>query len=120
MHVRHLILCLAILLAVFDFSLMNGHYKCGAPSCGRAFNSSGALLRHRPSCLSYQQQAAMQVNFRRKRLQNNTGRDSVAFKKRKLQENVCESVVVILTLSHLKDNRRTTRRNPIRPALSQL
>ena len=99
---------------------MNGRYKCGAPSCGRAFDSSGALLRHRPSCLSYQQQAAMQVNFRRKRLQNNTGRDSVAFKKRKLQENVRESMVVILTLSHLKDNRRTTRQNPIRPALSQL
>jgi len=121
MHARHLNFCLAI-LAVFYFSLMNGRYKCGAPSCRRTFDSSGALLRHRPSCLSYQQQAAIQANFRCKRLQSNTGRDSVALKKLKLLQgnDVRESIAAILTLSHLKDHRIMTRQNLIHPAPSRL
>ena len=119
MHVRHLNFCLAVFSAVFYFSLMNGHFQCGAPSCGRSFESSGALLRHCPSCLPYWQQAATQANFQCKHLQSNTGRESVAFKKPKLlQENVRESV--ILTWSHLKDNRTMIRQNPIHPVPSQL
>ena len=121
MHVRHLKFCFTIFSAVFYFSLMNGRFQCGAPSCGRTFESSGALLRHCPSCLSYRQHAAIQANFRCKRLQSNTDHDSVAFKKPKLlQESVRESVMAILTLSHLKDSRTMTRQNPTCPVPSQL
>ncbi|KIM50702.1 hypothetical protein SCLCIDRAFT_34065 [Scleroderma citrinum Foug A] len=70
---------------------MSGRFKCGAPSCERTFDSSSALLRHCPSCLLYRQQAATQANFRCKRLQSNTGCDSVPFKKLKQhQENVID------------------------------
>lgn len=100
---------------------MNGHFQCGAPSCRWTFESSGALLRHHPSCLSYQQQAATQMNFWCKHLQSNTCHESVTFKKLKLlQENVCESIMAILTWSHLIDNRRMTRQNPICPVPPQL
>ena len=37
---------------------MSGRFKCGALLCGRSFDSSGALLRHRPSCVHYKQESA--------------------------------------------------------------
>jgi len=120
MHVRHPIFCLAILSAVFYFSLMDSRFKCGALSCTRTFDSSRALLCHRPSCLFYRQQTATQANFRCKRLQSNTGHVSVPSKKPKLlQENVHKSDMAILTLAYLRVNRTSIRQNLIRPAPSQ-
>lgn len=120
MHVRHLIFCLTILSAVFYSSLMSSRFRCGAPLCRQAFDSSGSLLCHQPSCLFYQQQAATQANFRCKCLQSNTGHHSVPSKKPKLlQETVRKSVMIILTLAYLKFNRTSIRQNLIRPAPSQ-
>ena len=56
-----IILLLTIIIAFLSLSVMDeaGHFKCGASLCGRTFNTSGGLLRHRPTCVYYQQQSAV-------------------------------------------------------------
>lgn len=53
----HIIPSIELLLLLF-FLLMDGRFQCGALSCERSFNSSGALNRHRQSCLHYHQDSA--------------------------------------------------------------
>ena len=47
------IILFALLL---NSSVMNGHFKCRI-LCGQTFDSSHALLQHRPSCILYQQES---------------------------------------------------------------
>ena len=57
----HTILLLTIITAFLSLFVMDepGRFKCGASLCGRTFNTSGGLLRHRPTCVYYQQQSAV-------------------------------------------------------------
>jgi len=41
------------------FIMTSGHFKCGASSCERAFDSSGGLLRHLATCAHYQCQHSL-------------------------------------------------------------
>ncbi|KAF8120739.1 hypothetical protein EV363DRAFT_1104720, partial [Boletus edulis] len=61
------IIVTVLLALLLDWSEMNGHFKCGVP-CGRSFDSSRALLRHRPTCVAYQYaSSARNVNLQQKR-----------------------------------------------------
>ena len=66
-----IILLLASIFAFLSLSVMDEprHFKCGASLCGQTFNTSGGLLRHRPTCIHYQQQSvAIRSKSRHKRL----------------------------------------------------
>jgi len=48
------------------FIMTSGHFKCGAPSCEHAFDSSGGVLRRRASCVHYQSQHSLHLSGTRK------------------------------------------------------
>ena len=86
-----IILLLAIIFAFLSLSVMDEprHFKCGASLCGQTFNTSGGLLRHRPTCIHYQQQSvAIRSKSRHKRCLPacKTG-NSLASKKPRWQED---------------------------------
>ncbi|KAF8131406.1 hypothetical protein EV363DRAFT_1165131 [Boletus edulis] len=65
---------------------MDGRFRCGA-LCGRTFDSSRALHRHRPSCILYQQESTTHANSRRKRLLSELKPASAGSKKSRMEED---------------------------------
>lgn len=84
MRIRHLF---AVIFTGLLISLMHaGRFKCGALSCGRTFDSSGALLRHRSSCIYYRQGSTARANLQRKHLLLRDTATNPASKKAKLDQ----------------------------------
>lgn len=86
---------LALVFAGLVFSLMSGRFKCGALSCGRSFDSSSALLRHRLSCLYYKQESATaqaSIHCKRPLLRANVMTNSVAKKAKVDQPEISVNV----------------------------
>ena len=102
---------IAIIILIGAYlSLMDGRFKCGAWLCTRTFDTSGALLHHRPSCIHYQQQLTAQAKLRleHKRFLYDTDTGSAFKKARQQQDNVGDpgiSVLISISPSWLQNNK---------------
>jgi hypothetical protein len=82
---------LTVIFAGLLTSLMSGRFKCGALSCGRTFDSSSALLRHRPSCIHHRQESVSRASLQHKHpLLHNIATNPVSKKAKSDEVNVLE------------------------------
>jgi hypothetical protein len=100
MRITHL---LAVILTGLLISLMHaGRFRCGVLLCGQAFDSSGALLRHRSSCLYYRQGFTARANPQRKHpLLYNTMTNPVSKKAKLDQVNTSKLTFPRCVMSYL-------------------
>ena len=87
MHWHRLVLVLFTIL----FIMTSGHFKCGASSCERAFDSPGGVLRHRASCAHYQCQHSLHLSGTHKcHLPQIRGLSKRARHELQIGDNVCD------------------------------
>ncbi|KAF8437717.1 hypothetical protein L210DRAFT_2342559 [Boletus edulis BED1] len=100
MRIIHL---LAVIFTGLLISQMSYRFKCGVPSCWRSFDSSGALLRHRSSCVHYRQESTIRPSLYRKRplLRTDTTSNLVAKKAKLDQPEVSVNVGELIILDTL-------------------
>jgi len=73
------------------FIMTSGHFKCGAPSCEHAFDSSGGVLHHHASCVHYQSQHSLHWSGTCKHhLPQIHGRSKRAMHGLQVGDNVCD------------------------------